>query len=89
MVERLFNTRCEAIAVYMVLSKATVRQAAKVFGLSKSTIFVDVTERLPNVNPMLFNEVRKVLDYNKEERSIRGGNATKRKFELMKAKEKL
>ena len=68
------------IADYIIEHKATVRQTAKRFGVSKSTIHKDVTERLREINPALASEVRKVLDVNKSERHIRGGLATREKY---------
>lgn len=70
---------CE-LAVYIIENKATVRSAAKHFGVSKSTVHKDLTERLRSVSPALFAEVRAVLDKNKAERHIRGGMATRRKY---------
>lgn len=70
------------MAEYIVENKATVRQTAKVFGISKSTVHKDVTQRLQNISPGLANEARKVLDVNKSERHIRGGLATKNKYVL-------
>ena len=67
---------------YIVENRATVRQAAKEFGISKSTVHKDVSERLQKVEPSLYKEVKVVLDINKKERHIRGGEATKRKYEL-------
>ena len=67
-------------ARYIVKNKATVRQAAKVFGISKSTVHKDVTERLEVINPGLAGEIRKVLDVNKAERHLRGGMATREKY---------
>ena len=66
--------------MYIIENKATVRAAAKAFGVSKSTVHKDLTERLPHVNPGLFRQVRVLLDLNKAERHIRGGLATKRKY---------
>lgn len=86
--ERAFSTRCEAIGIYMVLNQSTVRKAAKIFGISKSVVFEEITKKLPQVNPGLFDEVRNLLDYNKSQRSIRGGAATKRKYELLKLSKK-
>ena len=60
--------------------RATVRQAAKQFGISKSTVHKDVTERLSQINPSLAAQARQVLDVNKSERHIRGGMATKEKY---------
>ena len=68
------------IANYMIEHNATVRQAAKNFGISKSTVHKDVTERLVQVNPTLAAQARKVIDVNKSERHIRGGLATKEKY---------
>ncbi len=74
------DQRAVELAEYIVENKTTVRDAAKKFGVSKSTVFVDVSERLKRLNPGLYNDVRKVLDINKAERHIRGGMATKQKF---------
>lgn len=68
------------ISQYIVDTKATVRQAAAVFGVSKSTVHKDVTERLPRVSKDLARRVKRILDRNKAERHIRGGEATKRKY---------
>jgi len=68
------------IANYIIENNATVRQTAKQFGISKSTVHKDVTERLMQINPTLAKEARKVLDVNKSERHIRGGLATKEKY---------
>ena len=68
------------LAVYIIENYTTVRRAAKYFGISKSTVHKDLTERLRTVNPALYSEVRQVLDLNKAERHIRGGMATKRKY---------
>ena len=72
--------RAVAVAEYIVANNATVRQTAARFGVSKSTVHKDVTERLMQVNPTLAMEARKVLDLNKSERHIRGGLATKEKY---------
>lgn len=72
--------RAVEVAYYIIETKATVRQAAKKFGISKSTVHKDVTERLVQINPSLAAETRKVLDVNKSERHIRGGMATKEKY---------
>ncbi len=72
--------RAIAVACYIIEHNATVRQAAKQFGISKSTVHKDITERLEQVNPGLAKEARKVLDVNKSERHIRGGMATKEKY---------
>lgn len=70
---------CE-LAVYIIENKSTVRAAAKQFGVSKSTVHKDLTERLRTVNPALYRQVRELLDINKAERHIRGGMATRRKY---------
>ena len=68
------------IANYIIESNATVRQTAREFGVSKSTVHKDCVERLVMINPSLAAEVRKVLNANKAERHIRGGMATKEKY---------
>jgi len=72
--------RVKRIADYVLGHNATVRQAAKSFGTSKSTVHKDMTERLSTISPLIAREVAKVLQKNKEERHIRGGNATRRKY---------
>ena len=72
--------RCVVLGEYLLEHAATVRGAARVFGISKSTVHKDCAERLMQVNPNLANEVRKVLDVNKAERHIRGGLATKEMY---------
>ncbi len=72
--------RALEIGNYILNNKATVRHAAKKFGVSKSTVHKDVSERLMFVDPELAKEVRKILDTNKAERHIRGGLATKEKY---------
>ncbi len=68
------------IANYIIESNATVRQTAKAFGVSKSTVHKDVTDRLMQIDPGLAKQARQVLDVNKSERHIRGGMATKEKY---------
>ena len=72
--------RSEILGEYIIEKKSTVRAAAKAYGISKSTVHKDITERLEKVNPSLAKEVREVLDENKAERHIRGGMATKLKY---------
>ena len=72
--------RAVNLAHYIIDSKDTVRGAAKKFGISKSTVHKDVSERLKKINPALAKDVRVILDENKAERHIRGGLATKRKY---------
>ena len=68
------------LAVYIIENRATVRSAATQFGISKSTVHKDITERLSKVNPALCRQVRELLDLNKAERHIRGGMATRKKY---------
>ena len=70
---------CE-LAVYMIETGATVRAAAKHFGISKSTVHKDLSQRLPHYHPILYEQVRQILDKNKQERHIRGGMATRKKY---------
>ena len=76
-------------AEYIIEQKSTVRAAARRFGVSKSTIHKDVAERLRKVDAGLYREVKQVLEQNKQERHLRGGEATKRKYEKEKNKEKI
>jgi len=73
------------VAQYIIDSKATVRAAAKKFGISKSTVHKDITQRLLQINAVLAHEVKLVLDENKAERHIRGGEATKEKYKMKSA----
>ena len=70
---------CE-LAVYMIETGATVRAAAQHFGISKSTVNKDLSQRLPQCNRLLYAQVRSVLDTNKAQRHIRGGMATRKKY---------
>jgi len=72
--------RAVEVANFIINSNATVRETAKKFGISKSTVHKDVTERLVKINPKLAVEARRVLEVNKSERHIRGGLATKEKY---------
>lgn len=72
--------RAMEIARYIIDNNATVRQAAKQFGVSKSTVHKDITERLMQINPMLAEDARQILNVNKSERHIRGGLATREKY---------
>ena len=76
--------RCEALARYIIDTQDTVRGAAKVFGISKSTVHKDITKVLPHKNRALYDEVNKVLQTNKQERHIRGGIATRDKYLMLK-----
>lgn len=72
--------RAQELALYMIENKATVRAAAQKFGISKSTVHKDLSERLPAINRALYQQVKKILDENKAERHIRGGIATRKKY---------
>ena len=72
--------RARELAVYIIEYRATVRAAAAKFGVSKSTVHKDLTERLRRVDPGLYTRVRQLLDWNKAQRHIRGGLATRRKY---------
>ena len=72
--------RCEAVAEYMIDTEDTVRGAAMHFGISKSTVHKDITQTLKRVDPAVYKEARRVLEQNKSERHIRGGEATRRKY---------
>ena len=79
MTDTLEKRACE-LAVYMIETRATVRAAAQHFGISKSTVHKDLSYRLKQYNFALYLQVRQVLDTNKQERHIRGGMATRRKY---------
>ena len=72
--------RAQELAVYIIVNRATVRAAAKRFGISKSTVHKDLSERLALCNRSLYQQVRRILEINKAERHIRGGIATKQKY---------
>ena len=72
--------RCEIIADYVIETGATVRQTATHFGISKSTVHKDLSAKLKYVNKTQYNSVKEILELNKSERHIRGGEATKRKY---------
>ena len=76
----IVEERAVELGAYIVENKTTVRDAAKKFGVSKSTVHTDVSQRLRGLNPALYNEVRSVLDVNKAQRHIRGGIATREKY---------
>lgn len=79
MADNIEQRVCE-VAVYMIETNATVRSAAKHFGISKSTVHKDLSQRLPTCNRRLYDAVREILDENKAQRHIRGGLATKQKY---------
>lgn len=76
------------ICAHILKSKNTVRQTASIFGVSKSTVHKDMIERLPLMNPLLAEQVRKILEQNKAERHIRGGEATRKKYKNFEKKMK-
>jgi len=78
--QEYIRDRVLELGTYILESNATVRQTADIFGVSKSTVHKDVTERLPRVNQQLAFQVRTILEHNKAERHIRGGEATRRKY---------
>ena len=73
------------VAKYIIDSRATIRKTAKVFGVSKSTIHKDMTERLPKINPEIAQETHTILELNKAERHIRGGKATQMKYKAIES----
>lgn len=74
------NTRVIKAALYIIENKATIREAAAFYGYGKSTLHTDVTERLRHIDSDLFGEVRKILNFNYEEKHIRGGESTRKKY---------
>lgn len=74
------SERCEKLAKYLIENQSTVRDTASEFGISKSTVHKDVTEKLKIKNFAMYEEVRNLLDKNKSERHLRGGEATKLKY---------
>lgn len=81
MADSIDQRACD-LAVYIIENSATVRAAAKYFGISKSTVHKDLSQRLPRCNQQLYKAVREILDINKAQRHIRGGMATKRKYQV-------
>lgn len=79
MTDTIEKRACE-LAVYIIETGATVRAAAQKFGISKSTVHKDISQRLKQYNHALYLQVREILDVNKQERHIRGGLATRRKY---------
>ena len=83
MADTLEKRACE-LAVYIIETGATVRVAGKKYGISKSTVHKDLSQRLPQCNEQLYQQVRQVLEYNKMQRHIRGGIATRRRYSTQK-----
>ena len=79
MTDHIGERACQR-AVYMIENRATVRAAAKKFGISKSTVHKDLSQRLPQYNQALYEQVKVILDTNKAQRHIRGGLATRKKY---------
>ncbi len=76
----IVEERAVELGEYIVQNKATVRSAAKKFGVSKSTVHKDVSQRLKTIDSQLYRKVKVILDFNKSQRHIRGGNATRLKY---------
>lgn len=72
--------RCEIFGEYVIENSATVRNTAKHFGISKSTVHKDLSQKLYYINPRLYDSVKEILEFNKSERHIRGGEATRQKY---------
>lgn len=85
MLKDYIEQRVLDVANYIIESKATIRKTAMIFGVSKSTIHKDMTERLPKINPQIADEAKNVLELNKSERHIRGGKATQLKYKAMQS----
>ena len=81
--ENLIKTRVLTSSQIFLKQGATVREVAKIVGCSKSTVHKDFTERLPKIDSILYDKVKELLDYNKQIRHIRGGEATKKRYEHM------
>ena len=79
--DRYSGERCIILGEYIIAHRATVRSTAKKFGISKSTVHKDVTETLKSISPSMHASVREILEINKQERHIRGGEATKKKYQ--------
>lgn len=84
MIDSFGKDRCELIGQHVVETGATVRSAAMHFGVSKSTVHKDLTYKLKYINPALFTSVKEILEINKSQRHLRGGEATKRKYQMQK-----
>lgn len=78
--QNYIRKRAVKVAQHILLTSATVRQTAEVFGISKSTVHKDVSERLPRINKELAEQVKQILEHNKAERHLRGGEATRKKY---------
>lgn len=85
MMDAFGRERCELIGQHVIDTGSTVRSAAHFFGVSKSTVHKDLTYKLKYINPALYNSVKQVLEINKSQRHLRGGEATKRKYQIQKS----
>lgn len=85
MADTIKDRACQ-LAVYIIERNATIRAAAKHFGISKSTVHKDLSQRLQQYNRPLYSEVRQILEQNKAVRHIRGGNATREKYKTIKTR---
>lgn len=88
MLDAFGKERAEVLADYVIETGATVRTAAIYFGISKSTVHKDLTYKLKTTNPALYKQVKEVLERNKSERHLRGGEATRRKYLLERIKKR-
>ena len=86
MIQHMEQRACD-LARYMVQTRGTVREAGRAFGISKSTVHKDLVQRLPRVDPGLYEQVRALLDLNKAQRHIRGGLSTRRKYRQLQGPE--
>ena len=80
MLDTFIRERSELLAEYVIENGATVRNAARYFGISKSTVHKDIAEKLKYVNPLMYDDVKEILCINKAERHLRGGEATRQKY---------
>ncbi|GHU45963.1 hypothetical protein FACS1894120_1850 [Clostridia bacterium] len=83
-ISQVEKERCEKVGEYILETKCTVRTAAGKFGVSKSTVHMDITKRLPMVNAKLYGEVEKIVQLNKAQRHFRGGESTRQKYLKLK-----
>ncbi len=88
MIDLLGRERAELLAEYVIETGATVRRSAAHFGISKSTVHKDLTYKLRMINPSLYSAVKEILDKNKSERHLRGGEATRKKYLIKTGKSK-
>ena len=77
---RKHGERCEILAEYLIEHQSTVRQVAHIYGISKSTVHKDITTKLKRTNPQLYKKAKNILEQNKQERHLRGGEATRQKY---------